>query len=200
MEQHVRADLISRLHALSRAHDVLVDNNWAGADLGQIVTDAVAAYDAGAGRIRIDGPMVRLHPSQAVTLALVLHELATNAAKYGALSLPTSGCVTISWNEALDAGGARQRTFCLGPAEALNRTANDGPRRASGAGVRSSGRSLGLSERLRSNRIAFALAEDVQPIPPQNRIWGVAHRRGPGAAGRGHVEGSIGPIEDRSDQ
>lgn len=107
VDANVRADLVSRLHALSRAHDVLVNNNWAGADLGQIVADAMAPYEAGTPRIDIDGPVVRLHPSQAVTLALVLHELATNAAKYGALSLPSSGRVRISWNGSLDAAGRR---------------------------------------------------------------------------------------------
>ena len=56
VERSVRADLVDRLHALSRAHDVLVDNNWAGADLGRIVADAVAAYDTGGRRIELEGP------------------------------------------------------------------------------------------------------------------------------------------------
>jgi PAS domain S-box-containing protein len=106
----VRTDLIARIMALSSAHNVLVDQNWAGADLEAIIRDVTRAFNGPKGRIHLDGAPVHLHPSQAVTLSLVLHELVTNAAKYGALSIP-AGRVEISWNLSLDSGGMRFLTL-----------------------------------------------------------------------------------------
>lgn len=104
----VRRDLNNRLMAVSEAHNVLVDENWAGADLGTIVRQAVAPHDhPPAGRFVVDGPLVWLSPHQAVAIALALHELATNALKYGALSTQ-DGHVEIGWNLAHDQFGARQ--------------------------------------------------------------------------------------------
>ena len=104
----VRRDLTSRLMAVSDAHNVLVDESWAGAELETIVRQAVAPHDHdGASRFVVDGPLVWLSPQQAVAMALALHELATNALKYGALSVQ-HGQVEISWNLAHDQLGARQ--------------------------------------------------------------------------------------------
>jgi PAS domain S-box-containing protein len=98
VDPKVRRDLTSRLMAVSDAHNVLVDESWAGADLGTIVRQAVAPHDhIGKSRFEIDGPLVWLSPQQAVAMALALHELATNALKYGALSV-TGGGVEIIWN------------------------------------------------------------------------------------------------------
>jgi len=88
----------SRLMALSRAHDVLTRENWDGADLTEIVEQAMAAYrQAGGSRVHIHGRAVRLSPGQALAVAMALHELATNAMKYGALS-NEAGEVRIGWN------------------------------------------------------------------------------------------------------
>ncbi|MDB5431119.1 MAG: histidine kinase [Caulobacter sp.] len=107
----VRENLTSRLMALSEAHKVLVQQNWAGADLLAIIERALAPYQqAGARRFATDGAQVRLSPQQAVSMSLILHELATNAVKYGALSTP-AGSVEISWNLHLDALGGRHLTF-----------------------------------------------------------------------------------------
>jgi two-component sensor histidine kinase len=96
--------------ALSRAHNVLVDQNWAGADLEVIIRDVTRAYDGAASRFVLEGAPVQLHPSQAVTLSLVLHELVTNAAKYGALSA-AEGRVEIRWNLSHDSKGIRFLTL-----------------------------------------------------------------------------------------
>lgn len=95
----LREDLTSRLLALSRAHDVLTNEKWSGADLHEIAVQAAAPYrrDAGEDRIALSGPEVRLTPRTAIALALALHELATNAAKYGALSAP-GGRVELEWS------------------------------------------------------------------------------------------------------
>ncbi|HEX5379057.1 MAG TPA: HWE histidine kinase domain-containing protein [Phenylobacterium sp.] len=92
-----RARLTDRLLALAGAHDVLTRESWEAADLGEIVASATAPYDAaGASRFVVSGPAVRIAPKTALALALGLHELATNAAKYGALS-NASGTVSITW-------------------------------------------------------------------------------------------------------
>ncbi|NJC40984.1 PAS domain S-box-containing protein [Brevundimonas alba] len=110
VDPKVRNDLIARIIALSSAHNVLVDQNWAGADLEAIIRDVARAYEGPAGRFVLEGPLLQLHPSQAVTLSLVLHELVTNAAKYGALSVP-EGRVEINWNLSHDSEGVRFLTL-----------------------------------------------------------------------------------------
>lgn len=85
----------ARLTALARAHDLLTAENWEGAYLREVVERALKAFAAGA-RAEVRGPVVRLTPKQALALSIALHELATNAAKYGALS-NESGRVTLNW-------------------------------------------------------------------------------------------------------
>jgi two-component sensor histidine kinase/CheY-like chemotaxis protein len=96
----------SRLIALSKAHDVLVREHWEGAGLREVVGEALAAYSENRrkSRLRFDGPELRLQPKAALAVSMALHELATNAVKYGALSNDT-GKVQIRWtveNEARD--------------------------------------------------------------------------------------------------
>ena len=97
MEEASRA-ISARILALSNAHNILTDENWDGADLSIVVTSAIDAFDRPArDRFRIKGPHVRLGPRAALSMSLALHELATNAFKYGALSRET-GFVTIGWS------------------------------------------------------------------------------------------------------
>jgi two-component sensor histidine kinase len=93
-----RDTLTSRIVALSKAHDVLTNEQWAGADLLEIANQAALPFRMGLGdeRVLISGPRVRLPPKTAIAVALALHELATNAVKYGALS-NTDGHVEFSW-------------------------------------------------------------------------------------------------------
>jgi PAS domain S-box-containing protein len=86
----------SRLTALSRAHDLLTQQNWQWARLEEVVERTVAPFGAEA-RIAVRGPSVRLSPKQALALSMALHELATNAVKYGALS-NEKGRVEIVWS------------------------------------------------------------------------------------------------------
>lgn len=87
----------SRLMALSRAHDVLTRENWEGADLRDIVAEAIGPYsELKSDRIDVDGPDLRLAPRMALALAMALQELATNAVKYGALSSP-NGRIAVLW-------------------------------------------------------------------------------------------------------
>src|SRR5688572_26230802 len=87
-----------RIGALSRAHTLLAQSRWQGADLARLVDEELAPYrTADAGRITASGPDVSLDPRTAQTLGLALHELSTNAAKYGALS-DMSGRVKVAWD------------------------------------------------------------------------------------------------------
>jgi two-component sensor histidine kinase len=91
------AALDGRIAALSRAHGLLSDSRWQGASLGKLIEEEIAPYRThAADRVILEGPEVMLHPVSAQTLALALHELATNAAKYGALS-DGAGQVRIKW-------------------------------------------------------------------------------------------------------
>jgi PAS domain S-box-containing protein len=96
IDDYIRA-LDGRIGALSNAHRLLANSRWEGADLNRLVDEEFAPYRAG-GRERASacGPVVVLPPANAQTIALALHELATNAAKYGALSAE-SGRVNLSW-------------------------------------------------------------------------------------------------------
>jgi len=86
-----------RLQALAQAHNVLLAQNWAGADLGELAKGQLAPFSPESGdRLIIVGPKVILAPTQVIGLGVVLHELGTNAAKYGALSV-ASGKVELSW-------------------------------------------------------------------------------------------------------
>jgi two-component sensor histidine kinase len=102
-----RDTLTSRIVALSKAHDVLTNEQWSGADLGEIAAQATQPFRLGLGeeRICLEGPPVRVPPKTAIAVALALHELATNAVKYGALSGP-DGRVAFTW--ALSGRGARR--------------------------------------------------------------------------------------------
>jgi two-component sensor histidine kinase len=86
-----------RLAALGRAHNVLSNERWASAEVQEIVRQVLAPFVASTPeRLRTSGPSLRVNPSCALMLSMVLHELATNAVKYGALS-ESQGQVSISW-------------------------------------------------------------------------------------------------------
>ena len=88
-----------RIQALAGAHDVLTASSWHGADLDSLVRDQLILGDSKNGRVSYRGPSIKLDPQTAVGLSLVLHELGTNASKYGALSA-ANGHVDLSWETA----------------------------------------------------------------------------------------------------
>jgi len=91
-----------RLIGLATGHDLLTRENWKGAELADVTQETTRAYNHG-GRIALSGPSVRLAPRTAIALSMALNELATNAAKHGALSHP-DGRVDLSWRWAEDDG------------------------------------------------------------------------------------------------
>jgi PAS domain S-box-containing protein len=137
-----------RLMALSRAHDLLTGSQWTGVRLRELLKQALSPFAGDADpSIRMDGPDRMLSARAALALAMVIHELATNASKYGALSIP-SGRVDVSWSLEL-----RNDAEWL----CLNWTEKDGPaveesrRRGFGSRLieRSIGKDLGGRSELR---------------------------------------------------
>lgn len=93
----------ARLQALAASHDLLVRESWYGASLREIIQSQLAAFSSGdEAQIAVDGVPVALKPEAAQTIGLALHELAVNAAKFGALSVP-EGHVSIIWKMQGDA-------------------------------------------------------------------------------------------------
>jgi PAS domain S-box-containing protein len=91
-----------RIQALANVHRLFVESRWTGAELRNLARQELSPYcQDGDARARIDGADVLLEPNAAQAIAVCLHELATNAAKYGALSLP-EGRVHIAWSRATD--------------------------------------------------------------------------------------------------
>ena len=85
----------ARLQALAASHDLLVRESWHGASLGELVRSQLSAYDN--NQVAVEGPDIALKPEAAQNLGLALHELAINAKRYGALSVP-NGRVSVSWS------------------------------------------------------------------------------------------------------
>jgi PAS domain S-box-containing protein len=86
-----------RIRALANVHALFVESRWRGAELSALVRQQLAPYLQDNARAHIDGPQVFLEPNTAQTIAVILHELATNAAKYGALSR-VKGRVEVKWS------------------------------------------------------------------------------------------------------
>jgi two-component system, chemotaxis family, CheB/CheR fusion protein len=109
---------LSRIVAMGRIHDLLSQSEWRGADLHRLIRAALAPYaDARSGNILLDGAELVLRPGTAASLGMVLHELAANAAKYGALST-AAGHVDLAWR--IDIPDA-------GPQLTFSWTERDGP-------------------------------------------------------------------------
>jgi PAS domain S-box-containing protein len=89
-----------RINALARVHTILSLSSWQGAEIKKLIVEELAPYSVG-GQIKICGSEVQLEPATAQTLALALHELVTNSAKYGALS-SLSGQLSVMWQVEAD--------------------------------------------------------------------------------------------------
>ena len=106
-----------RISSLANTHTLLTEALWQTAPLGEMLGKELSPYRAGIGRVRLDGPEIQLPSDMAVPLGMAMHELVTNAAKYGSLSVPT-GRVEVVW--------ARSTTV-EGPSLRLSWTETGGP-------------------------------------------------------------------------
>jgi PAS domain S-box-containing protein len=91
----------ARLSAMSRAQDILTNTNWASADIREVLDMALKPYLGGGDRFSFVGPSIRLSAQQGLGLSLAIHELATNATKYGSLSV-IEGTIEIQWSVSED--------------------------------------------------------------------------------------------------
>ena len=105
-----------RIQALANAHTLVVKSGWTGAELRSIVMQELSPYcQDGDGHAHIEGPLLLLEPETAQAIAVTLHELATNATKYGALSVP-DGRVRVEWSQTQCGRVALRWTETNGPA------------------------------------------------------------------------------------
>src|SRR3984885_10918315 len=105
--EHGQQAIEGRLIALGRAHDLLLQAQWANADLANTIRGATEPYDSkGQGRFRISGPDIKITSGAVIALEMTLNELCTNTTKFGALSAP-SGRIEIAWT--IDEASARLR-------------------------------------------------------------------------------------------
>jgi two-component sensor histidine kinase len=103
---NLKHDLLGRIQALARAHQLLAGGRWRGAQIGQLVEEELRPYQLGdVERAHAEGPSMELSPAEAESVAMAIHELATNAAKYGALSAQ-GGRVAVTWERG--SGGERR--------------------------------------------------------------------------------------------
>jgi|HubBroStandDraft_2_1064218.scaffolds.fasta_scaffold62496_1 two-component sensor histidine kinase/DNA-binding NarL/FixJ family response regulator len=103
--EHGQQAIEGRLIALGRAHDLLLQAQWANADLANTIRGATEPYDSkGQGRFRISGPDIKITSGAVIALAMTLNELCTNTTKFGALSVP-GGSINIAWK--IDEGNQR---------------------------------------------------------------------------------------------
>jgi two-component sensor histidine kinase len=149
-----------RLLALARAHDVLTAHVWAKATLREITDQTMRLFEA-SGQITAVGPEVILSPSEGLALSMAFHELATNAAKYGALSVP-SGRVSIVW---ILRGGQLQLSW----SERAGPTVVPPSRRGFGSRLLERGLARELGGEVRSSYepsgYRFEMSAEVRPPP-----------------------------------
>ena len=120
---HASSTIAGRLIALSRAQDILSETSWASANVRDVVNNALAAHMDKDERFEISGPPVHISAQQALGISLAIHELATNALKYGALS-NERGRVTIRWSIGND--GAFSFEWCESGGPAVTDPENKG--------------------------------------------------------------------------
>ena len=112
--EELKKAIEGRIQALANVHSLFVQTRWIGAELSTIVSQELAPYTSRESRVRTDGPQMLLEPSAAQAVAIALHELATNAAKYGSLSA-AGGNVDLKWSQAADGQLKLQWTEAGGP-------------------------------------------------------------------------------------
>ena len=110
----LKAAIRGRIQALANAHALFVESRWSGAELSRLVAQELSPYQTGGERARIEGTKTMLDPNVAQALAVTVHELATNAAKYGAFSTP-GGKVLIVWSKSPENSIAIRWTELDGP-------------------------------------------------------------------------------------
>ena len=165
-----------RLNALAATHDLLVGSDWTGAELGAILATELEPFTAEPDRtttppktprrpdrVTLEGPSVPLRPQTALNLGLVLHELVTNAAKYGALSVP-QGRLLVRWRVLDGEGGERTAAVSeQGPGDAgVEQGRSEGVRAEGGTG-QAGGDQVGTGQEIAGPGAMRASAAEARP-------------------------------------
>jgi PAS domain S-box-containing protein len=108
MDEYIKA-VEGRIQSMAAAHSLLSQTRWTGVGLNDLVRDQLAPY-AMAANAKVSGPNIMLSAAATQAVAMVLHELVTNAAKYGALST-SNGSVSVNWDKSADERGATKVTI-----------------------------------------------------------------------------------------
>jgi PAS domain S-box-containing protein len=174
-----RKSFEGRLIALSKAHEQLTEHHWESADLRALLSAGFAPFGARPGRVVLRGEDVVLRPRAVLTLAMAFHELITNAAKYGALSVP-GGRVEIRWEarRAADPAASRLRIDWLeqgGPPVAAPDKRGFGSRLIEGSVQAELGGSVRLSFAPEGLRCEFLIPLEPATIdaPPAGEDWAI---------------------------
>ncbi len=167
-----RTRFIGRIQALARAHDELLQTNWQSADLHTLVEATLAPYGKiGQRTLVIDGPPIRLTPKQGLGMALVLHELATNASKYGSFSVE-DGELSVNW--ALETDGPARDVVLLWQE-------SGGPRMEAGV-------TEGFGTRLIERACAYELGGSAElKSHPEGLVVSIRFPHAPGEAARSPI-------------
>ena len=107
-----------RIQSMAKAHNLLSQSRWEGVSIDSLLRDELSPYSSGTTRVALSGTDVLLTPTSALSLSLAIHELATNAAKFGALSRP-GGSVAVTWRSAKDGDFQLSWTEAGGPRVAM---------------------------------------------------------------------------------
>ena len=106
--------LEGRIQAMAKAHSLLSQSRWEGVSIERLLREELSLYASGTTAVTLVGTDIQLTPKSALSLSLAIHELATNAAKYGAFTVP-GGHVAVSWRPATDGGVELSWTETGGP-------------------------------------------------------------------------------------
>jgi PAS domain S-box-containing protein len=128
----IKAAIEGRIQALANVHTLLAQSRWVGVDLRSIVMDELYPYCPQGTRAEVNGPDLRLKPQLAQLIAMALHELTTNAVKYGALSV-SGGLLRVEWLHAANGNLVIRWTETGGPAVKLPTRKGFGSRMLDGA-------------------------------------------------------------------
>jgi two-component system CheB/CheR fusion protein len=148
------ASFFGRIQSLARSHGLLAEDQWRDVELARVLAVELEPYHApDDGRISLEGPRLRASPKAALALGLVAHELATNAVKHGALSVP-EGRVAVSWSVEEESGEGDPGRLVLRWSE----TGGPAPPTAGGPGFGTQ-----LIERAVRHELGGTLATDLTP-------------------------------------
>jgi len=185
------AAIQGRVAALARAHSLLAQNRWKGGDLAEVIRDEISSYGK-AEQVRMSGPDVALNANSVQPLSLIIHELATNAVKYGAFSV-SGGRVDLEWHIDADGSLKFRWTESGGPEVSAPKSQGFGSTLITAVGAKQLGGEISM-EWPKEGLVVSA------SLPPESyRSENLQKTRGPDEGdGEKHHEGRLLIVEDEA--